>query len=105
LEAAYRAVHAVYVSTHPASDLSALDFRQQAAHFVAEACMVCLAPSYEGERAHHLAEKVANYCRMARICSNIPHEGEYPKLLDAETALKNEMDAQYGILTDYLQGS
>jgi hypothetical protein len=103
LEGAYRGVHAVYVSTHPVSDLSALDFRRQVAHFVAGACMVCLVPSYEGDRAHHLAEKVANYWRMTRICSNIPHEGQYPKLLDAEAALRKEMDAQYEILAAFLK--
>ena len=47
LENAYHAVHSVYVATHPQSGFSELDFRKQAAHFVAEACMVCLAPTYQ----------------------------------------------------------
>lgn len=103
LEQAYRAVRAVYVATHPQSDLSALDYRQQAAHFVAEACMVCVAPTYEQHRTHHLAEKVAGYCRMARICSSIQHEEEYPKFVDAEASLKKEIDAQYRILNEFLE--
>ena len=105
LESAYRAVHSVYVSTHPRSDLSPMDFKQQAAHFVSEACMICLAPTYEGGTSHHLAEKVANYCRMARICSSIEHGGEYPELGESEGAIKKEMDAQYGILSEFLKGA
>lgn len=103
LENAYRAVHSVYVATNPSSGFSELDFNKQAAHFVAEACMVCLAPTYEECRVHHLAEKVAGYCRMARICSSIQHEEEYPKFLNAEESLRMEMDAQYRILSDFLE--
>jgi len=102
LENAYRAVHTVYVATHPRSGLSALDYKQQAAHFVAEACMVCVAPTYEQYHTHHLAEKVAGYCRMARICSSIQHEEEYPRFMDAEESLKKEIDAQYRILNEFL---
>ena len=105
LQSAYRAVHSVYVATHPHSDLSAMDFRRQAAHFVAEACMVCLAPTFEGSPGHHLAEKVAHYCRMARICSSIEHEDEVPKFGEAERSIKNEMDAQYEILTAFLRSA
>jgi hypothetical protein len=50
LENAYRAVHSIYVATHPRSGFSVLDYRQQAAHFVAEACMVCVSPTYEERR-------------------------------------------------------
>jgi len=103
LENAYRAVHSIYVATNPRSGLSELDYKKQAAHFVAEACMVCLAPTYEEHRTHHLAEKVAGYCRMARICSSIPHQEEYPKFLDAEESLKKEIDAQYRILSEFLE--
>ena len=53
LQNAYQAVHSIYVITHPRSDLSELDFKKQAAHFVAEACMACLAPTYEHYRSHH----------------------------------------------------
>jgi len=103
LESAYHAVHSIYVATHPRSGFSELDFRKQAAHFVAEACMVCLAPTYDEYHTHHLAQKVAMYCRMARTCSNIQHEEEYPKFVDAEESVKKEMDAQYQILTEFLQ--
>ena len=103
LENAYHAVHSIYVATNPRSGFSELDFKKQAAHFVAEACMACLAPTYEAYRTHHLAEKVAGYCRMARICSSIQHEEEYPKFLDAEESLKKEIDAQYQILGQLLE--
>ncbi len=103
LENAYHAVHSVYVATHPRSDLSELDFRKQSAHFVAEACMACLAPTYQEVHTHHLAEKVAMYCRMARTCAGIQHEEEYPKFADAEESLKKEMQAQYHILSEFLE--
>ncbi len=103
LENAYRAVHSVYVATHPRSDLAELDYKKQAAHFVAEACMVCLAPTYEKSHTHHLAGKVAGYCRMARICSSIQHDEEYPKFMNAEESLKKEMDAQHQILSEFLE--
>jgi hypothetical protein len=103
LQGAFRAARSVYVETHPDSDLSVLDFHRQAAHFVAEACMACLAPTYESSPTHHLAERVANYCRMARVCANVPHDAEYPPLSDAEAALKSEIDAQYEVLTDFLK--
>ena len=105
LQDAYHAVHSIYVATHPRSDLSVLDFRKQAAHFVAEACMVCLAPTYEQYRTHHLAEKVAGYCRMARICSSIQHKDEHPKFTDAEQSLEKETDAQFQILNKFLANS
>ena len=82
-----------------------MDFKRQAAHFVSEACMICLAPTYEGRTAHHLAEKVANYCRVARICSSIEHGGENPKFGAAEVAIKKEMDAQYKILNEFLKSA
>ena len=103
LENAYHAVHSIYVATHPRSGFSELDYGKQAAHFVAEACMVCLAPIHEGYRALHLAEKVVGYCHMARMCSSIQHEDEYPKFLDAEESLKKEMEAQYQILNEFLE--
>jgi hypothetical protein len=103
LEYAYHAVHSIYVATHPRSGLSDLNFMKQAAHFVAEACMVCLAPTYEDYRIPHLAEKVAMYCRMARTCSSIQHEEEYPKFVDAEESLKKEMNAQFNILNEFLK--
>jgi len=102
LEYAYHAVHLIYVATHPRSDLSEMEYRKQAAHFVAEACMVCLAPTHGEQRTQHLAEKVAMYCRMARTCSSIQHEEDYPKFADAEESLKKEIDAQYRILTEFL---
>ena len=102
LESTYQAVHSVYVATQPSSDLAELDYRKQAAHCVAEACIVCLKPTYEKAETYHLAEKVAGYCRMARICSSIQHDEEYPKFLEAEDSSKKEIDAQYRILTEFL---
>jgi len=102
LEKAYHTVHSVYVHTYPRSDLSLLDYKQQAEHFVAEACMHCLAPTYYDAKRHHLAERVSTYCLMARTCASIDHEGNYPKFTETEDLVKKEIDAQYDILGEYL---
>ena len=105
LSAAYHVVHHVYVETHPRSDLAQLDWSKQAAHFVAEACLVCLAPTYHEARIHHLAEKVAMYCGMARTCASIEHEGQYPNFERSEEMVKQEIQAQYALLSDFLENS
>jgi len=103
LEAAYHAVHAVYVSTHPRSHFSELDYSMQAAHFVAEACMTAVGPVYSDKGKHYVAENVASYCRMARLCSAIHHGGGSPDFSFAEKEVDKELNAQYAILNQYLQ--
>lgn len=103
LESAYHAAHSAYVENHPRSDLAELDWSKQAAHFVAEACMVCLAPTYSEAQKHHLAEKVAKYCLMARICSSVEHEGDYPNFDASDEAVKKETHAQRDILSSFLE--
>ena len=103
LNDAYCRVHAVYVATHPRSHFSELDYAKQAAHFVAEACMVCLAPTYHEAHTHHVADRAAMYCQMARTCSAIQHEGEYPGFAGVEEAVKKEVDSQHQILSEYLE--
>lgn len=102
LEKAYHSTHSVYVHTYPRCDLSPLDCKKQAEHFVAEACMHCLAPTYYDAERHHLAERVSSYCIMARTCASIDNEGNYPKFTDSEDLVKKEIDAQYEILSKYL---
>jgi len=103
LENAYRSVHSVYVHTFPRSGLSLLDYKKQAEHFVAEACMHCLAPTYYETKKHHLAQRVSTYCIMARTCASVDHEGDYPKFTNTEDLVKKEFDAQYEILSEYLE--
>jgi hypothetical protein len=102
LEKAYHSVHSVYVHTYPRSDLSPMDYKQQAQHFVAEACVHCLAPTYYDAKKHHLAERVSTYCIMARTCASIDHEGNYPEFTETGDLVKKEIDAQYEILGKYL---
>jgi hypothetical protein len=99
---AYHSVHAIYTKTHPRSDLSELDYRKQSMHFVAEACLVCLSPTYPEAKVHRLAEKTAMYCRMARTCASIMHDEDRPDLKNTETALQEEINAQYKITGDFL---
>jgi hypothetical protein len=103
LDDAYHSIHSIYLHTSPRSHFSLLDYKKQAEHFVAEACMLCLAPTYFESTKHHLASKVSMYCLMARTCASINHEENYPKFTDTEDLVKNEVDAQYEILSEYLE--
>jgi len=100
---AYHAVHAVYTRTHPRSDLTEIDYTKQAMHFIAEACLVCLSPTYPEARTHRIAEKAAMYCRMARTCASIRHDVDTPQLGDTEKALQTEIQAQYRLLNEFLR--
>jgi hypothetical protein len=102
LEKTYHSVHSVYVHTFPNSELSPVNYKQQAEHRVAEACMHCLGPAYYDADKHHLAEKVATYCIMARTCASIDHQGDYPAFTETGDLVKKEIDAQYEILGKYL---
>jgi len=98
----YHTVHAIYTRTHPRSDLSELDYTKQAAHFVAEACLMCLSPTYPETTIHHIAEKTAMYCRMARTCASIKHDEDAPQLGESEKAIQQEIDAQHRMANEFL---
>lgn len=98
---AYRTAHSLYIETHPHSDLTELDFKHQAAHFVAEACIVCLGPVFQEVSPLHLAQKVAMYCRMARTCASIPHSDVEPNFKNAENAAKQIIADQFDILSNF----
>ena len=100
---AYHSVHTSYVKTNPRSGLNALDWKKQAEHFVAEACMTCLAPAYPEASPHHLAQRVSMYCLMARTCASINHEGDYPTFETSEEVMKKEVNEQYRIVNEFLE--
>ncbi|RKZ70109.1 MAG: hypothetical protein DRQ44_01625 [Gammaproteobacteria bacterium] len=100
---AYHSVHTSYVKTNPRSGLNALDWEKQAEHFVAEACMTCLAPAYSEAPTHHLAQRVSMYCLMARTCASINHEGDYPTFETSEEVMKKEVNEQYKIVDEFLE--
>jgi len=100
---AYHSVHTSYVKTNPRSGLNALDWKKQAEHFVAEACMTCLAPAYPEASPHHLAQRVSMYCLMARTCASINHEGDYPTFATSEEVMKKEVNEQYRIINEFLE--
>jgi len=102
LISAYHSIHALYVETHPRSDLSQLDYAKQAEHFIAEACLVCLSPVYEETKTHHLAQKTAMYCCMARTCAGIKHDEELPDLAQSQEMLTKEIQDQYRLLSEFL---
>jgi hypothetical protein len=99
----FHAVHAIYTRTHPRSDLSELNYAKQAVHFVAEACLLCLSPTYPEASVHRIAEKAAMYCRMARTCASIKHDEDVPQLGETERAMRQEIETQYGIVNEFLK--
>jgi len=103
LHSAYKMAHAFYVETHPHSGFEEIDFKHQAIHMVAEACVSCLAPVYQEVTTIHLAQKVAMYCRMATTCWNIPHDQEFPSFSQAEIEVKNITQTQYTLVNDYIE--
>ena len=103
LHSAYKMAHFFYIETHPQSDLLEIDFKRQAIHMVAEACVICLAPIYQEVTTLHLAQKVAMYCRMAITCWNIPHDQDSPSFSQAEIEVNNITQTQYAILNNYLK--
>jgi hypothetical protein len=64
--------------------------------------MTCVAPTYSEYREHHLAENVASYCRMARICSSLHAAGDNPDFASAEQAMNRETETQFEILNKYI---
>lgn len=102
LSTAYRVAHTFYIQTHPRSDLGELNFSLQAAHFVAEACMSCLSPLFPESQQHHLAQKVAMYCRMAKTCSTMKHDEDTPNLAEMGAALESLVKRQYQILDEFI---
>ena len=103
IQMAYHLAHSVYVGTQPESEYSELDFRRQAEHFVAQACMLCVAPVNTDAEFVHLAQRIAMYCRMAITCSCMPHEQE--RELDfshASEETEKLIESQHEILQRYL---
>ncbi|MFZ0468919.1 MAG: hypothetical protein WAL92_08370 [Thiogranum sp.] len=103
LNDAYHRVHAVYLATHPRSGCTELDYKQHAAHCVAEACMICLSPIYPERNTAQIVGRVAMYCQLARHFSAIQQQEGYPKFDGVEEAVKKEVDSQYKILSKYLE--
>ena len=103
LHSAYKLAHSFYIETHPHSGFEELDFKRQAIHMVAEACISCLAPVYQEVTTIHLAQKVAMYCRMAITCWYIPHDQESPSFSLAEIEVKNITQIQYTLVNDYIE--
>lgn len=102
IKAAHDIARAVYVENAPASDISEVKFECQATHFIAQAVMACSTMGSRTSGPLHLAQKVANYCRMAQTCSSMSHEGEEPDFDVAEAAYRKIVERQYKIANDFL---
>lgn len=102
IRAAHSIARSVYVETGPHSDLDELDYNCQATHFIAQAVLACTAPDSQGISASHLAQKVANYCRMAQTCSNMGQIGDAPNFANAEAEYHRITNDQFDIVNQFL---
>jgi hypothetical protein len=96
----------VYAETSPHSDISEVNYNCQATHFIAQALMACATPD-NGASISHVAQKVANYCRMAQTCTSMGQGGETPDFAHAEAQYNRIAKEQIDIVNQFLdsQGS
>jgi len=102
IKAAHDIARSVYVENAPASDMSEVRFECQATHFIAQAVMACSTMGSRTSGPLHLAQKVANYCRMAQTCSTMSHGDEGPDFANAEAEYNKIVQQQFKIANDYL---
>jgi len=94
----------VYAETSPGSDISEMKMNCQSTHFIAHAVLVCSASVKPGTSPIHVANKVANYCRMAQLCLHMGHGEEDPDFSKAEAEYSKMMKEQIAILEEFLSG-
>lgn len=102
INAAHDIARSVYVENAPGSDLAEVRFQCQATHFIAQAVMACSSQTGDAGGPLHLAQKVANYCRMAQACSTMAHGDEGPDFAKAEAEYNKMVQQQFQIANDYL---
>jgi hypothetical protein len=79
-----------------------LDQTKQVNYYVAKACAVCLAPSDFSGRGHHLAWNVAHHCNCARMCATMGEGEAHLDLAATEKLLKQQREAQFQAVKDFL---
>jgi Zn-finger protein len=99
---AYSIARAISLDLSLHGDFELIDFKKQAAHFVAKACSACLVPLPLSMKEQHRAWNVAHYCREARICSEMEHEQDTEILTKVEKDLQRVIKKQYALTTEYL---
>jgi hypothetical protein len=103
IQKAHSIARSVYVETAPHSDLDEVNFNCQATHFIAQAILACTAPDSKDAPSSHLAQKVANYCRMAQTCSSMGHAGDTPDFAHAEAQYHRITKEQFDIVNQFLE--
>jgi hypothetical protein len=103
IRTAHSIARSVYVETSPHSDLDEVNFNCQATHFIAQAVLACTTPDSKGDSTSHLAQKVANYCRMAQTCSSMGHAGDTPDFAHAEAQYHRITKEQFDIVNQFLE--
>lgn len=102
LKRAHSIAHSVYVETAPGSDMSEVKMTCQATHFISQAVLTCSTPDSKGASTAHLANKVANYCRMAQTCTSMCEGGEDPDFAHAEAEYNRIVNEQIDTANQFL---
>jgi len=104
---AHSIARSVYVETGPGSDMSEVKMNCQATHFIAQAVLACSTPDSKGASTAHLAQRVANHCRMAVTCTSMCEGGDSPDFDNAETEYNRIVKDQIDTVNQFLdaQGS
>ena len=99
---AYSKARSITVELSLHGDFDLIDFKKQAAHFVAKGCSTCLAPVPVSIKDQHRAWNVAHYCREARICADMGHEEDIESLSEVEKDLHKAIARQYALTSNFL---
>mgnify|MGYP001764809523 CR=1 FL=1 len=95
----------VYAATSPGSDISEVKFDCQATHLIAQAVLACTASFDQSGSNQQVANKVANYCRMAQTCVGMSHGQDVPDFDKAEEAYNKIVQEQINIVNKFLESS
>ena len=80
-----------------------VDMKKQAAHFVAEACAICLSPPSHIKGGHNLAWNTAHYCGCAQTCASIWHDEEHPDFSTVESDIDNFHNSIFQITNQFIE--
>ena len=99
---AYSRARSIAVDLSFHGELELINFKKQAAQYVAKACVACLVPMPATVKQRFRAWNVAHYCREARMCADLAHEQDTEILAKVEKNLKKTIARQYALTSEFL---
>ena len=99
---AYSRARSIAVGLSFHGELELINFKKQAAQYVAKGCVACLVPMPASVKQRFRAWNVAHYCREARMCADLAHEQDTEILAKVEKNLKKTIARQYALTNEFL---